>query len=300
MIDFVQLCRDYGIDYRIDVQGWTNIFCPYHGNGDRGYKGGLNNEGGFYHCWTCGGKDVKKVLSDILELSYREIEKVLEQYSTNVSIRTKLNKKKQSASKVILPMEGLMDMRCHKYLLKRNFDPDYLQSKYKLCGATLTGEWAGYLIIPIYYKNKLVSFQGRSLLNKERCKELGILRYKTLSKERSIIDPKSILYGLDDCKENYIIVVEGAPDKWRFGDNCAATLGTSVTDEQKNIMLKYDRIIIIFDPEKEAQERALKLGNELSLIDSKKKVEVIDMEKNYDIGDSSEKEIRRLKKELGI
>jgi len=26
MIDFVQLCRDYGIDYRIDVQGWTNVY----------------------------------------------------------------------------------------------------------------------------------------------------------------------------------------------------------------------------------------------------------------------------------
>lgn len=299
MIDFVQLCRDYGIDYRIDVQGWTNIFCPLHSNGDRGYKGGLNNEGGFYHCWTCGGHDIKSILSDILELPYREVEKILEQYSTYISIRTKLNKKNKSASKVILPMEGL-NKQCKRYLLKRNFDPDYLQSKYKLCGATLTGEWAGRLIIPIYYKNKLVSFQGRSLLSKERCKELGILRYKTLSKKQSIIDPKHILYGLDNCNKKHIIVVEGAPDKWRFGDNCAATLGTSVTDEQKNIILKYDRIIIIFDPEKEAQERALKLGNELNLIDSKKKVEIIDMEKDYDIGDSSNKEIRRLKKELGL
>ena len=299
MIDFIQLCRDYGIDYRIDVQGWTNVFCPYHSNGDRGYKGGLNNKGGYFHCWQCGGQDVKKVLSDILEISYHEAGSLLEQYSTDISVRTKLNKKKISASKIDLPMAEL-DTRCKKYLAGRNFDSDYLQEKYKLCGATLAGEWAGRLIIPIYYKNKLVAFQGRSLLSIERCKELGVLRYKTSSKERSIIDPKSILYGLDDCKEKYIIVVEGAPDKWRFGDNCAATLGTSVTDEQKNIMLKYDRIIIIFDPEKEAQERALKLGNELNLIDSKKKVEIIDMEKNYDIGDSSEKEIRCLKKELGL
>jgi DNA primase len=156
------------------------------------------------------------------------------------------------------------------------------------------------LIIPIYYQNKLVSFQGRSLLNKKRCKKLGVLRYKTLNKEKSIIDPKHILYGLNYCKKDYIVITEGAPDVWRWGDNCAATLGTSVTDEQKNIILKYDRIIIIFDPEKEAQERALKLGNELNTIDSKKRIEIINTEAMYDLGDSSEKEINNLKKKVGI
>ena len=273
--------------------------CPYHENGDRGYKGGLNNDGEYYTCWVCGGHDIKKVLSDILELSYKETEIVLEQYSTDISIRKKLNKKKQSVSKVVLPIKEL-DYRCRKYLTNRNFDSNYLQSKYKLCGSTLSGEWAGRLIIPIYYQNKLVSFQGRSLLNKERCKELNILRYKTLSKELSIIDPKSILYGLDYCKEKYIVITEGAPDVWRWGDNCAATLGTSVTDEQKNIILKYDRIIILFDPEKEAQERALKLGNELNTIDSKKRIEIINTEAIYDLGDSSEKEITNLKKKVGV
>lgn len=300
MIDFIQLCRDYSIDYKLEVAGWVQVFCPYHGNGDRGYKGGLNIEGGFYHCWACGGSDVKKVLSDILELSYKEVESVLEQYSTDVSIRRKLNVKKKTVNKINIPMEGLLDMRCHNYLLKRNFDPDYLQSKYKLCGATLTGEWAGRLIIPIIYNNKIVSFQGRSILSKKRCKELNILRYKTLSKERSIIYPKHILYGLDTCKGKSIIIVEGAPDKWRFGDNCAATLGTSVTNEQKNLILKYDRIFIIFDSEKEAQDRAIKLGNELNLIDNKKEVIIVNTELDYDIGDSTEKEIIRLKRKLEI
>lgn len=295
-IDFLQLCRDYAIDHQEVVDGWINITCPYHDNGDRGYKGGLNIQGGYFNCWVCGGHNLNSVLSEILGISYHEVTPILEQYSNQVSIRKKLNKRTTS-SKVILPIEGLNN-RCRHYLIKRNYDPDYLLEKYKLCGSTLTGPWAGRLIIPVYYKNKLVSFQGRSLLSKRRCKELGILRYKTLNIEKSVIDPKHMLYNLDNCKNDFIVITEGAPDVWRFGDNSTATLGTSTTPEQKKLILKYDRIILLFDPEKEAQERAFKLGNELASFN--KKVEIVDTELLTDPGDMSENEILKLKRILKI
>lgn len=296
-IDFIRLCRDYNIDHRIDVQGWVNINCPYHSNGDRGYKGGLNISGGYYNCWTCGVHNVENVLADILDCTYQAANLIVKKYATNEITHKRKKKSKHAKDAIALPIDTLDD-RCKRYLCNRNFDPELLQQKYKLCGATCSGEWAGRLIIPIIYNSEVVSFQGRSLLSKERCKELNILRYKTLSKEKSIIDPKHILYGLDDCKENHIVLVEGAPDKWRWGENCAATLGTSVTTEQINIMVQYKNIYIIFDPEKEAQERAEKLALILAAVQAN--AIIVNTELPYDMGDMSPKEIERLKRKLHI
>lgn len=298
-IDFVSLCRDYGIKYNNETEGWVNIECPIcHHSGDRGFKGGLNIPGGYFHCWNCGGRNINNVLSKLLSIPYHEVDKILEQYSGTVSIREKLNKKKSLVHHLKLPIDTL-DSRCKRYITIRNFDPDYIAEKYKVVGMTLTGEWAGRLIIPIFYKGKLVSWQGRSLLSKRKCAEMEILRYKTLGIEQSVVDPKSILYNIDNCKEDYIIIMEGAFDVWRWGDNAVGTLGTSTTNEQKALMIGYKRIIILFDPEKEAQERAHKLGNELKAL-SGKDVEIVDTELLHDPGDMSEKEIVALKKELQL
>ena len=308
-IDFVSLCRDYGIKYKQEVEGWTNVTCPYHPNGDRGFKGGFNTAGGFYHCWACGSHNIIKVLHDIADIPYREVDKILDQYSGTVSIREKLNKKKSLVHHLKLPIDTL-DSRCKRYITTRNFDPDYIAEKYKVVGMTLTGEWAGRLIIPIFYKGKLVSWQGRSLLSKRKCAEMEILRYKILGIEQSVVDPKSILYNIDNCKNDYIVIMEGAFDVWRWGNNAVGTLGTSTTNEQKALMIGYKRIIILFDPEKEAQERAHKLANDLTAgfysngdwfsPPDKIKIDIVDTELGRDPGDMNEKEIMTLKKELRV
>jgi len=293
-IDFSQMMHDFNIPH-VQSNEWVNITCPFCE--DHGQHGGLNTLGGYYNCFRCGGHSVVHLLSELFTMPHYEITKLLEQYSGSIALRKKIAVK-SNAKKIVLPCAEL-NARCRKYLYSRNFDPDILQEKYHLTGATVSGEWAGRLIIPMYYQGSIVSFQGRALLSKRRCKALQILRYKTLSHEQSVIDPKSILYNLDNCKEDYIIVTEGASDVWRWGDNCAATLGTSVTREQLLLLLKYEKICIIFDPELEAQKRAEKLGNALRGLGAPE-VWVYNTEKKYDIGDSSNEEIKALKKEMGI
>jgi len=298
-VDFASMCRDYGIKYKQEVDGWINIECPIcHHSGDRGFKGGLNIAGGYFHCWSCGGNNINTVLRELLSVQYHEIDSILEQYSGAISIREKLNVKKSLVHHLKLPITTL-DSRCKRYITIRNFDADYIAEKYKVVGMTLSGQWAGRLIIPIFYNGKLVSYQGRSLLSKRKCAEMEILRYKTLSIEESIIDPKSILYNLDNCKKDYIVIMEGAFDVWRWGDNAAGTLGTSTTDAQKRLMINYKRIIILFDPEDEAQARAKKLANELQAIGGNI-IEVVNTELGHDPGDMSEEEIMELKKELRV
>jgi len=294
--DFISLFNDNGIKFIKGCNNWINFNCIFCN--DKNNHGGINLSSGYYSCFKCGGSSLKKVISTLLKIEFYEVEKVLEQYQGRISIKQK-DKEKKNASKVILPIEELNE-RARKYLIKRNFDPDYLYEKYKISGISLEGEWAGRIIIPVFYNNRLVSYQGRSILSKRACKEYDILRYKTLKKELSVIDAKDILFNLDNCLEKYVVVNEGPFDTIRWGDNACATLGTSTTDKQKILLAeRFEKGFIIFDPEKEAQARAKKLAKELSGL-GMKDVQVIDTELKHDIGASTDKEIKELKRSLGL
>jgi len=299
-IDFLQFCKDYNIDYQIIADGWVNVECPIcRHHGDRGYKGGFNIYGGYFNCWACGGHNLNTVIMELLGIQYHEVENVLAPYLNQLSVRKQLNKKTSTVNKIELPIDTLDD-HCKRYLIKRNYDPELIEEKYKVTGTPLIGPWAGRLIIPIYYNKKLVSFQGRSLYSKAKCKELNILRYKTLEPEASVVNPKTVLYNLDNCTKDYGALFEGAFDVWRFGNNCMATLGTSTTPEQHILLAeRFKKLFIIFDPEKEAQERAEKLARQVSALGGIN-VEVINTELKHDPGDMSNKEVNYIKKELGL
>lgn len=299
-VDFIRLLHDYNIALKTDVTGWVNIECPIcHHSGTRGYKGGFNLASGYYNCWACGSHSIYKVLKELLSVEYYQVEGILEKYAGNSSVLKKLNKKKASAQKIVLPCDELNE-RGRKYLLKRNFDPDYLFEKYKVVGIPFTGRYAGRLILPLFYNNRLVSFQARSILSKKKCDELDILRYESLRIEDSVINPKHILYNLDNCRNDFAVVTEGFFDAIRFGDDCCATLGTSTSPEQRVLLAKrFVKLFIIFDPEKEAQERAKKLAKQMAAL-GVSDVQLIDTELKHDLGAASEKEIKVLKRSLGI
>ena len=87
------------------------------------------------------------------------------------------------------------------------------------------------------------------------------------SRAESIIPAKEILYNLDNCNENYIIIVEGVFDVFRIGDNSASTFGMKYSHKQISILAEnYETVIIMFDNEKQAQKQARKLGAELSML----------------------------------
>jgi DNA primase len=300
MIDYDRLLIFYNIPHKLDVEGWINIFCPYHDNGKRGFKGGINLTGNYYYCWSCGGEhNLNEVLEKVLNVSFYKLQNILEEYETVINIKFK--KKKASGKNITLPIEELNSIG-KDYLIKRKFDPDFIYDKYKVTGCLISGTWSYRLIIPIYLNGKLISFQGRSIFSKNKCDKLEILRYKNYSIEQSIVDPKTILYNIDNCKKDYILIVEGVPDVWRIGDNCAATLGTSVSESEGQIPFilsrNFKRVFILFDPEKEAQKRAKKLGKKLSItgIDTI----IVNTELNRDPGAMTEREVKELKGELGI
>jgi DNA primase len=144
-----------------------------------------------------------------------------------------------------------MSERHREYLRRRRFDPDYLEKEYDLKGTGHLGRYAFRLIIPIYYEGKLISYEGRDITDQQD------LRYKACPLDQEVIPRKHILYTIDKVPGKTVVVTEGVTDVWRLGPGAVATFGTGFTQEQLILVTKrFDRIILLFDPDDKAQEHA--------------------------------------------
>ncbi len=178
----------------------------------------------------------------------------------------------------------------HKaYLAGRGYDPDFLETKYKLMGTVNAGSYAGRIMAPIFLDGIWVSYQGRDITGRAE------LRYKACKKELELINHKTILYNIDNAKDTGI-VVEGIFDVWRFGDRAIGVIGTSITPPQVRMAAeRFKKVFIIFDVEAPAQRKARWLRDQLSVIGIKT-INII-LEKG-DPADMSQEKANQLKKEL--
>lgn len=299
-MNFEKLFTDYKIEYNNRVnRGWTNIACPFCD--DKTFNGGFNNANDYFHCWKCGGHNFRQALARAVNIPFNEVDVLIEQYAGRNSLLNKLNKKQAKAIKLTLPTNTFTPAE-RKYLKQRNFSPKLLHEKYKIVGGGITGNWKYRIIIPLILNDKIVSWTGRSILSKQKINELKIPRYKNLSIEQSVIDPKSILYNLDNCKDRTGVLTEGAFDVMRLGDGFFCSFGTELTQSQIAIIKdRFDKVFIMFDNEPEAQTKARKFG--LQIASMGVDVEVVnayeDFNKN-DGGELTEQEVQIIRKELKI
>lgn len=295
-MDIVSLFKDYGIKPSADSHHFSSeflqtkcVFCD-----DPSDHLGWHVSGEFVNCFRCGGHSIEWALQKLLNLSREQVNVLMKQYEGrgSVAVRDKLNERKEAqAAEIKLP--GYPFEKQHKrYLEKREFDSEYIMKKYQLLGTGVGGEWKYRIIIPIYFRGKLVSFQGRDITDKQR------LRYKSLEVEKSVMHYKHTLYGLDECTGDTIVVMEGPFDVWRWGDGAVATYGTAVTEWQVRLLSWYYKVFFLFDAEEEAQRLALKAARKLACMGVK--VEVIDLEMGCDPAELTRSEVWELKKELGI
>ena len=135
----------------------------------------------------------------------------------------------------------------HPYLHKRGYLPQ--TAKHFQLGFCCIGELQDRVTIPIRDKEgKLVSIQGRTTINEYP---------KYLFYDGTGDVAKQVLYNLDKAFEDirekgYVIVVEGCPSVWRMWQygikNVVATLSTSITNSQINLLISLNvKIIFFFD-----------------------------------------------------
>jgi len=293
MFDILSFAKDQGIHYELSgknvSKGWVAFCCPYCN--DSGYHLGVPLTGTHAYCWKCGSHPLDKTLMELTGLSWYELNNAMMDYDGSSSLLS-IPKKVPLGTKIELP-SGSMEEVHRKYLKRRGFDPDELQRDYGIYGTGMLGEWKYRIIIPIYEKDgTLVSFQGRDYTGKQT------LRYKTLSVEQSVVNPKFILFNENHVKGEVVGVTEGPFDALNMGSPFVATLGTQTTEQQCRKIAIYEKAYIVFDPEPEAQIRAKKLAEKVASLGGN--VEVIDIGGEYDPGSISKKEVEYIRKELDL
>ncbi len=250
-----------GIEYQFDGKNisndWIGLSCPFCPDGDPSNHLGINLTSKAVNCWRCGTKGtIIKLIMKTERIPYENVSNVIKQFSSRQLSFPEENAHTERIKPYKIDFEKTISnqlLPLHKtYLEKRNFDAKYIFNKYKLKCGDILGEWAFRLIIPFYQYKTILTFIGRDITDKQD------LKYKNYPNEKSLKEVKHTIYNLNNCKSDTIILVEGALDTWRIGDNCGAICGKQITMEQIKIIVKYKRVFILFDSD------ATKSGNKLA------------------------------------
>lgn len=298
-IDFKRMFDDLHIEHRDDTKrSWIHVNCKFCKNPpDTHFNGGFYELNPHFYCWRCGSHSHYDAVAKLLNVNISDVKKLFQTY-TYISEK-KAPDRIAKAEHLDLPGFRLNDNE-KQYLTNRGYDVEYLVNKFHLRGGGIVGEWSYRILVPIYYKGVLVSWTGRSILDRKIIDELKIPRYKNLAIEQSVINPKEIFFNLDNCNSDSVILVEGPFDVLRMSEDAICSLGTSVTREQELFLANnFKKVFIAFDNEPAAQTKARHLG--MNLVSAGLKVEVVNICEDFgknDPGELTEDEVNQIKKEL--
>lgn len=296
-------CRDHGVSMSGNVRKneWLEVRCPFCG--DKHTKGAINLKSSAFTCWKCGSHKVTEFVSAVCGIpdSYKDTFRTLRPYFTefydNVQPRQKQEEERQTrvtlkdTRALTLPGHAPLSHAMRAYLKGRGFRPKYMEQKYGLKDGGFAGEWAYRLMIPVYQDGRLVTWQGRHIGDNK-------IRYKSASNKEAL-NIKDTLYNIDNCHLNKVIAVEGVFDCWRIGDDCVALFGISLKDSQIKLLAeKFDEVYLLFDPEKEAQERARTCARKLNNLGVKAHVICMSDTDSEDPAELSPEEVVQLKREV--
>jgi hypothetical protein len=243
--------------------GWINMGCPFC-TGNPGLHLGFNLQDEYFKCWRCGWHPILETVSKLSGIPPSQVRDLIKGYGGKTRrASSKTIKVQMHAFKFPTQTVELTD-RMKAYLKGRRFNPETLVDIWGLKG-TLVGsvldkaDYAHRIIAPIYWNDRIVSFQGRALSNKNP------LKYKACPKNREVIHHKHILYGLQEHWGEVGICVEGITDVWRFGPKSFATFGIEYKLQQVKQMVKaFKHIAVVFDGgEIQAQKQAERLVADL-------------------------------------
>lgn len=291
--DVISFLNKYSIPYYTEGKnvraGYVNIRCP--SCNDHSNHGGFSLLKPYYKCWRCGSHRIDNIISDLLKIPVRDAKKIYNQFISSEELAFQHIKKinKQTAEKVDYNFPELTDT-AKKYLYDRGFTDEHIQ-KYDLRFGGYSGKFAYRIIIPFYYNDVLISYQGRAINSKMTPK------YDTLDVSDSVMNIKHILFNLDNCKQDDVILVEGVMDCMKIGDNCAATCGIELSITQQMLIAdRFKRVYFLFDNEPLAQKRAEDYGKMLAVHGLE--VELLCLENHKDPGELTSEEIVELRETI--
>lgn len=275
--------------------GWIGVTCPDPGCGDTTNHLGLCLSSPVISCFSCGltgnyitylSKELgsfNKAIEVLKKHIPRELRNLNEDDDEVVNTVTKVEVPEMASTKIT--------QYHRKYLKKRGFKNwRELCDKHNFLFVGPVGKWSNRIIVPITRGNRLLTFTSVDIAD-----ETG-MRYKHLSKELSIAHTKEYFLGLNHVKGRTVVVVEGFFDWLRIGDGCLCAFGAKVTEEQRRILMRFDRVIILFDGDEPGRKGATKLANELAPFTE---VIKIDLDEGDDPDSMCEEDLQEIRNMLG-
>ncbi len=272
--------------------GWLQLQC--NSCGSSGDLLGIPENGNGGTCYFCGSQAPSKIIKDLLDCSWAKAYELVDKHKVSAIYEVSKNKKEIRArnKSLDLPPHTNIKKTCGNYLRSRGYDVKKLIDEYSIVQGKKNSKWDGYVIFPIFYKGKMVSFIGRDFTGRKKNK------YKVCETKDELIDHKQILCGIDDIEGDDVFVVEGIFDKAKMPKGkCVATLGIKFSQSQLNELKKFKRVFILFDGETKAIKQSRLLANGLSL----NGVEAYSLQlgEDKDPGDLSYEDCEKLIKEVG-
>jgi hypothetical protein len=241
---------DFKTSHKDVRSGWLGLKCPWCG-GEGQYYLGIHMESLACNCWRCGPHRLSEVLAELLNIGTPQAIAISRTMPSPAFKRPERDNTGRYRPPSILGQA----MGLHRdYVRSRGFKPKHLE---RLWGVGWIGPripWAWRKLIPAMEHGKPMSWTTRSV--SEECDPSR--RYMASPPDRERKPLKDLLYGIDYCR-HAIVVTEGPTGPWKIGPGCVATNGLSVTPAQIDVMTAFPVRVIVFDNEKEAQQRAKKL-----------------------------------------
>ena len=274
--------KDSGKNIGKDWIGTNCIFC-----GDEGNHLGIHIKSKMISCWKCGQTGT------ILSFISRELgsfTKALALAKEHIPRELQLEKEKEQSNvtDVLLPVNAKPGLsKYHKiYLMKRGFNPEYLEEKYMLHHVGPVGRFRNRIIVPVLRNFQLISYTTIDINDDSK------LRYQHLDEELSIIPVKKLLYGVEFTDGHNVVVVEGIFDFFRMGDGCVPLFGVKFTSEQVRQLAKFAYVKIVGDGDKQGWEFNKKLSAALHPFTN---VRYFDLEEDIDPDKLTKEEIEHIK-----
>lgn len=298
-MNIIQLYKDFNVPFATEGhkhcrEGWVNTTCPFC-TGNPGMHLGYNMADDFYVCWRCGWKATHKALALLIHVSEKEAKEIARKYGGKSHVKSTVTVRVGQKKFRLPPSTAPMNDRHKRYLTKRKFDPEVIEKIWDVRGtgpiSIMDGiSFSHRLVIPIYWENRIVSFQTRDITAKHS------LRYITCPEQRERIKHKHIFYQAIPTKDSdACICVEGVTDAWRFGYGAIATFGIKYTKYQvREISKRFKKVFVVFDDDPQAIKQSEKLTAELIL----RGVDAYSIKIQGDPGDMAQTDADALKKEL--
>lgn len=296
-VDIVDIVNQY-LSLKKVGENYTAL-CPFHSERTPSFY--VSRKKQIFHCFGCGvGGNVFTFLQKIEGISFFEAVKKLAE-TANISLpvfkkedreRELLMKIHEEACKLYQSLlRGREGRNALEYLYSRGVKEETIE-KFRIGYATKEGisrellkkfskhsiqqagllfgdheRFKGRIIFPIMNINgDVIGFGARALAE-------GEAKYIN-SPQTPLFNKGNVLYGLTFAKEKikesgYAIIVEGYFDAILCAqegmENVCATMGTSITKAQIQLLHRYtDQILMFFDPD-EAGKKAIKRGADIAL-----------------------------------